>query len=73
MSVIRAIQREVQSKAISCEELIRSVLNTIQQKNNAINAFVESFQTVAIERAKIQDDLISKGAQVPLLQGFLLE
>ena len=70
MGKLRQIHEAITSKAIGCEELIRSVLNTISSENSKYNAFIEPFEDRAIRIAKEQDELLSKGKTLPIGAGI---
>ena len=70
MGKLRQIHEAITSKAIGCEELIRSVLNAISSENSKYNAFIEPFEDRAIRIAKEQDELLSKGKTLPIGAGI---
>lgn len=70
MGVLRKIHDAIRSKALGCEELTRSVIDQIAQKNSEVNAFIDVFEARAIQMAKAQDEALANGAELPVGAGI---
>ena len=57
-------------KDFSALELTKAFLDRIKENNKDINAFLTLNEDSALSRAKIIDDLISQGREIPILAGI---
>lgn len=59
-TVLSQVQNDLKSGKISCEELVRAYLKKIH--NSDLNAFLEVFESSAIEKAQEVDDRLKSGS-----------
>ncbi|MEQ8907789.1 MAG: Asp-tRNA(Asn)/Glu-tRNA(Gln) amidotransferase subunit GatA [Vicingaceae bacterium] len=67
---IQALQQDLKEGAISCETLVQSYLNRIEEKKD-LNIFLEVFEKSAFEKAKEVDQKLAKN-QAGKLAGVVL-
>ena len=68
-SKIKAINKMLTSKEISCTELTKQYLDAINNTNGDLNAYVNITEEAALNSAKAVDDKIAGGEDIPLLAG----
>ncbi|MCH8987022.1 Asp-tRNA(Asn)/Glu-tRNA(Gln) amidotransferase subunit GatA [Patescibacteria group bacterium] len=66
---IKDIQEGLVKKEFSALELAERFLNTIEQKDKELNAFITTTSELAKEQAKEIDKKIAKGEDLPMLAG----
>ena len=69
ISQIRAIQKRLQDKEISCTEITTQYLNAIEQENPSLNAYVTVTADTALEAAKQVDARLASGESLRTLEG----
>jgi len=66
---ITKVRESLLKKKFSSLELTRAYLDKIRKDDKEISAFLTITEELAVEQAKRVDDLISKGAKLPILAG----
>lgn len=69
-SKIKAVSKLLQSKQISCEELTKQYLGSIETVNKDLNAYVRTTAEQALQTAKAVDKKISAGEVLQPLEGI---
>ncbi|MEF2920527.1 MAG: Asp-tRNA(Asn)/Glu-tRNA(Gln) amidotransferase subunit GatA [Acutalibacteraceae bacterium] len=68
-SQIKAINKMLTDKEITCTELIKKYLEQVSKNNKELNAYVNITEDTALENAKIVDDKLARGEEISLLAG----
>ena len=69
-SKIKATGKLLSSKQISCEELTKQYLASIEKENKVLNAYVKVTEEQALETAKKVDEKIMRGESLLPLEGI---
>lgn len=69
---IKKAQELIKNREISCRELVSIYLKQIEEKNPALNGYLEIFEESAYETAKVEDELIASGNIPRVLSGIPL-
>ena len=69
-SKIKATGKLLSSKQISCEELTKQYLVSIEKENKVLNAYVKVTEEQALETAKKVDEKIMRGESLLPLEGI---
>ncbi|SFJ27959.1 aspartyl/glutamyl-tRNA(Asn/Gln) amidotransferase subunit A [Terrisporobacter glycolicus] len=67
---IKELVNKIQSKEISCEEVVSYYIKNIKEKENYIDAFILLQEEKALQKAKELDGKIKKGEKVGKLAGI---
>ena len=67
---IKELVNKIQSKEISCEEVVSYYIKNIKEKEDDINAFLLLQEEKALKKAKELDEKIKKGEKVGKLAGI---
>lgn len=70
LSKIKYLKNIMETKEISCVELTKKYLNSIEKQNNIINAYVNVTVEEAIKTAKKVDEKIAAGEKLMPLEGI---
>lgn len=70
MSKIRYLNNLLKTKQISCTELTKKYLESIEKENKTLNAYVKVTDDVALKTAQEVDEKIAKGEKLMPLQGI---
>ncbi len=68
--MIKELHQQLINKEITAEDLTRKYLNTIQEKEKDIFAYLTVTEDAAMEQARKVDEKISKGEEISLLEGI---
>ena len=69
-SKIKATSKLLSSKQISCEELTKQYLASIEKENKVLNAYVKVTEEQALATAKKVDEKIMRGESLLPLEGI---
>ena len=69
-SKIKATGKLLSSKQISCEELTKQYLASIEKENQVLNAYVKVTEEQALATAKKVDEKIMRGESLLPLEGI---
>ena len=67
---IKELVDKIQSKEVSCEEVVSYYMKKIKEKEKHINAFISVQEESALKKARELDEKISKGESVGKLAGI---